>query len=132
MVNDQLTWHFGNTRRCQAVLDKAMMANRAREAARKARESSAARRGWNPGRCRISFQDCNERDASLCEIYIVEGDSAAGSAIQGRDSRFRPSSPCGAKMLNVEKARADKICGNDKLYPLIVALGARASGTGRH
>ena len=74
------------------------------------------------------LQDCNERDASLCEIYIVEGDSAAGSAIQVGTPVFRPSSPCGARCSNVEKARADKIYGNDKLYPLIVAL-ARASGT---
>ena len=108
----------------KAILDKAMMANRAREAARKARESIRRKTGLESGQMPDKLQDCNERDASLCEIYIVEGDSAAGSAIQGRDSRFQAILAMWGKMLNVEKARADKIYGNDKLYPLIVALGA--------
>ena len=106
------------------ILDKAMMANRAREAARKARESIRRKTGLESGQMPDKLQDCNERDPSLCEIYIVEGDSAAGSAIQGRDSRFQAILAMWGKMLNVEKARADKIYGNDKLYPLIVALGA--------
>ena len=106
------------------IIDKAMTAARAREAARKARESVRRKTGLESGQMPDKLQDCNERDPSLCELYIVEGDSAAGSAIQGRDSRFQAILAMWGKMLNVEKARADKIYGNDKLYPLIVALGA--------
>ncbi len=125
VVNDQLTTYFEeHPAVAKAVLDKAMMANRAREAARKARESIRRKTGLESGQMPDKLQDCNERDASLCEIYIVEGDSAAGSAIQGRDSRFQAILAMWGKMLNVDKARADKIYGNDKLYPLIVALGA--------
>ena len=108
----------------KAIIEKAMTASRAREAARKARESVRRKTGLESGQMPDKLQDCNERDPSLCEIYIVEGDSAAGSAIQGRDSRFQAILALWGKMLNVEKARADKIYGNDKLYPLIVALGA--------
>ena len=108
----------------KAILEKALTASRAREAARKARESVRRKTGLESGQMPDKLQDCNERDPSLCEIYIVEGDSAAGSAIQGRDSRFQAILAMWGKMLNVEKARADKIYGNDKLYPLIVALGA--------
>ena len=125
IVNDQLATYFEeHPAIAKAILDKAMMANRAREAARKARESIRRKTGLESGQMPDKLQDCNERDASLCEIYIVEGDSAAGSAIQGRDSRFQAILAMWGKMLNVEKARADKIYGNDKLYPLIVALGA--------
>ena len=108
----------------KAIIEKAMTASRAREAARKARESVRRKTGLESGQMPDKLQDCNERDPTLCEIYIVEGDSAAGSAIQGRDSRFQAILAMWGKMLNVEKARADKIYGNDKLYPLIVALGA--------
>ena len=125
IVNDQLTTYFEeHPQIAKAILEKAMMANRAREAARKARESIRRKTGLESGQMPDKLQDCNERDPSLCEIYIVEGDSAAGSAIQGRDSRFQAILAMWGKMLNVEKARADKIYGNDKLYPLIVALGA--------
>ena len=125
LVSDQLATYFEeHPQAAKAILEKAMMANRAREAARKAKESVRRKTGLESGQMPDKLQDCNERDPSLCEIYIVEGDSAAGSAIQGRDSRFQAILAMWGKMLNVEKARADKIYGNDKLYPLIVALGA--------
>ena len=125
VVNEQLSVFFEeHPQIAKTILEKAMMANRAREAARKARESIRRKTGLESGQMPDKLQDCNERDPSLCEIYIVEGDSAAGSAIQGRDSRFQAILAMWGKMLNVEKARADKIYGNDKLYPLIVALGA--------
>ena len=125
LVNEQLATFFEeHPATAKIILEKAMMANRAREAARKARESVRRKTGLESGQMPDKLQDCNERDPGLCEIYIVEGDSAAGSAIQGRDSRFQAILAMWGKMLNVEKARADKIYGNDKLYPLIVALGA--------
>ena len=125
IVNEQLSVYFEeHPQTAKAILEKAMMANRAREAARKARESIRRKTGLESGQMPDKLQDCNERNPELCEIYIVEGDSAAGSAIQGRDSRFQAILAMWGKMLNVEKARADKIYGNDKLYPLIVALGA--------
>ena len=125
IVNDQLTEFLEEHPAVgKAILEKAMMANRAREAARKAKESVRRKTGLESGQMPDKLQDCNERDPGLCEIYIVEGDSAAGSAIQGRDSRFQAILAMWGKMLNVEKARADKIYGNDKLYPLVVALGA--------
>ena len=108
----------------KAILDKAMTASRAREAARKARESVRRKTGLESGQMPDKLRDCNERDASLTELYIVEGDSAGGSATQGRDSRYQAILPLWGKMLNVEKARADKVYGNDKLAPVISALGA--------
>ena len=108
----------------KAILEKAMMANRAREAARKAREAIRRKTGLESGQMPDKLRDCNDRDPALTEIYIVEGDSAGGSATQGRDSRFQAILPLWGKMLNVEKARADKVSGNDKLQPVITALGA--------
>ena len=125
IVNELLAIYFEeHPQTAKVILEKAMMANRAREAARRARDSIRRKTGLESGQMPDKLQDCNERDPSLCEIYIVEGDSAAGSAIQGRDSRFQAILAMWGKMLNVEKARADKIYSNDKLYPLIVALGA--------
>ena len=108
----------------KAILEKALTASRAREAARKARESVRRKTGLETGQMPDKLKDCNERDPSLTEIYIVEGDSAGGSAIQGRDARFQAILPLWGKMLNVEKARADRVYGNDKLIPVITALGA--------
>ncbi len=125
MTYEKLSDYFEeNPTVAKTIVEKALTANRAREAAKKARESVRRKTGLESGQMPDKLQDCNERDPSLCEIYIVEGDSAAGSAIQGRDSRFQAILAMWGKMLNVEKARADKIYGNDKLYPLIVALGA--------
>ena len=124
IMGDQLATYFEeHPATAKIILEKAMLANRAREAARKARENARRKNGLESGGMPDKLQDCNEKDPSLCEIYIVEGDSAAGSAIQGRDSRFQAILAMWGKMLNVEKARADKIYGNDKLSPLIIALG---------
>ena len=124
IVSEQLMTYFEeHPGTAKIILEKAMMANRAREAARKARENARRKTGLESGGMPDKLKDCNEKDPALCEIYIVEGDSAAGSANQGRDSRFQAILPMWGKMLNVEKARADKIYGNDKLSPLIAALG---------
>ena len=124
IMGDQLATYFEeHPSTAKIILEKAMMANRAREAARKARENARRKTGLESGGMPDKLQDCNEKDPALCELYIVEGDSAAGSAIQGRDSRFQAILAMWGKMLNVEKARADKIYGNDKLSPLIIALG---------
>ena len=105
------------------ILDKALTANRAREAAKKARESIRRKTALGGAAMPDKLRDCNENNPELTELYIVEGDSAGGSATQGRDSRFQAILPLWGKMLNVEKARADKVYGNDKLQPVIVALG---------
>jgi len=125
ILQDRLTVFFEeNPAVGRAVLDKAMTASKAREAARRARESIRNKSGLESGGMPEKLKDCNEKDPALCEIYIVEGDSAAGSANQGRDSRFQAVLAMWGKMLNVEKARADRIYKNDKLQPVITALGA--------
>ena len=124
IVNEQLAVYFEeHPQTAKIILEKAMMANRAREAARKARDNARRKTGLESGGMPEKLKDCNEKDPSLCELYIVEGDSAAGSAIGGRDSRFQAILAMWGKMLNVEKARQDKVYGNDKLNPLILALG---------
>ncbi len=112
-----------NPSTARTILEKALMANRAREAARKARENIRRKTGLESDRLPGKLSDCNERDPALTELYIVEGDSAAGSAKNGRDSRFQAILAMWGKMLNVEKARADRVYGNDKLSPVIQALG---------
>ena len=125
IVSDKLeTFLEENPAVGRTILDKALTANRAREAARKARESIRRKTALGGAAMPDKLRDCNENNPELTEIYIVEGDSAGGSATQGRDSRFQAILPLWGKMLNVEKARADKVYGNDKLQPVITALGA--------
>jgi DNA gyrase subunit B len=125
VVSDQLSVYLEeHPVVARTILDKALTANRAREAARKARESIRRKTALGGAAMPDKLRDCNENNPELTEIYIVEGDSAGGSATQGRDSRFQAILPLWGKMLNVEKARADKVYGNDKLQPVITALGA--------
>lgn len=124
LMSDKLmTFLEGNPAVARAIFDKAMAASRAREAARKARDlvrrKSALENATLPGK----LADCQSRNPEETEIYIVEGDSAGGSAKGGRDRKFQAILPLWGKMLNVEKARLDRVYGNDKLMPVITALG---------
>ena len=125
MVNEALsTFLEENPNVAKAILEKCISASRAREAARKARELVRKKNSLETSTLPGKLADCSSKNADECEVYIVEGDSAGGSAKQGRDRKFQAILPLWGKMLNVEKARADKIYGNDKLNPVILAVGA--------
>ena len=125
MVNEHLANFLEeNPNVAKAILEKCISASRAREAARKARELVRKKNSLETSTLPGKLADCSSKVADECEVYIVEGDSAGGSAKQGRDRKFQAILPLWGKMLNVEKARADKIYGNDKLNPVILAVGA--------
>ena len=125
MVNESLsTFLEENPSVAKAILEKCISASRAREAARKARELVRKKTALEGSTLPGKLADCSSKNAEECEIYIVEGDSAGGSAKQGRDRKFQAILQLWGKMLNVEKSRADKIYNNDKLQPVILAVGA--------
>ena len=125
LVNDALgTFLEENPAIAKAILEKCVSASRAREAARKARELVRRKNALESTTLPGKLADCSSKVPEECEVYIVEGDSAGGSAKQGRDRKFQAILPLWGKMLNVEKSRADKIYNNDKLQPVILAVGA--------
>ena len=125
LVSEKLSDFFEeNPAVAKAIMEKAILAASAREAAKRARENIRRKTALGGAAMPDKLRDCNENNPELTEIYIVEGDSAGGSATQGRDSRYQAILPLWGKMLNVEKVRPDKIYGNDKLQPVIIALGA--------
>ncbi|MFW5683738.1 MAG: toprim domain-containing protein, partial [Spirochaetota bacterium] len=127
IVNEELTIYFDKyPKEIAAILDKSVMAAKAREAARRARDLTRRKSFLESTGLPGKLADCSEKDPRKCEVYIVEGDSAGGSAKQGRDRTFQAILPLWGKMLNVEKTRVDKVLANDKLQPIISALGASA------
>jgi DNA gyrase subunit B len=125
IVSENLSWYFDeNPQIGEKLLDKIMTAAKARAAARKARDMTRRKNLLESTGLPGKLADCSEKDPSQCEIYIVEGDSAGGSAKPGRDRHFQAILPLWGKMLNVEKTRVDKVLGNDKLQPIIASLGA--------
>ena len=123
VTEKMMTFLEENPATARAIFDKALTASRAREAARKARELARRKTALESNSLPGKLADCQSRDPEETEIYIVEGDSAGGSAKGGRDRKFQAILPLWGKMLNVEKARLDKVYGNEKLMPVVTALG---------